>query len=159
MSSIYNEGFISHIRFFLSLTISISICNIKFSQILIQVLLKKLGIRIFILVSCWNINKTINFPLMKKSRSLTSHFLWVWLVWNFSKLKVSYHGPIRADSLSLGTLTFGPFQALVTMRSNLGAFWKFSKCSKRLSMTKRNFSRSCWVEDITKSFRDLRLNS
>ena len=49
MSRIENEDFISYIRFSLSLTL---LCNIKFSQILTQILMKKLGIRIFIIVSC-----------------------------------------------------------------------------------------------------------
>ena len=49
MLRIENEGFISYIRFFLSLTL---LYNIKFSQILTQILVKKLGIRIFIIVGC-----------------------------------------------------------------------------------------------------------
>ena len=50
--------FIFYIGFFLSLTL---IYNIKFSQILIQILMKRLGISISIIVSCSNIDKTINF--------------------------------------------------------------------------------------------------
>ena len=54
ISSIENEGFISYMRFFLSLTL---LYNIKFSQILTHILMKKPGIRIFTIVSFWNINK------------------------------------------------------------------------------------------------------
>ena len=43
MSSISNEGFLIYIKFFLSLTLHYSV---GFSQILIQILMKKLGIRI-----------------------------------------------------------------------------------------------------------------
>ena len=49
MSSIENEDFISYIEFFLSLKL---LYNIKFGQILTQILMKKLGIRIFIIASC-----------------------------------------------------------------------------------------------------------
>ena len=70
------------------------------------------------------------------SRSVTSHFLWVGLVWNFS---VSYHGPSRAKGLSMGTLNFGPFQALVTRWSYLGglstggSFAEFKSPSENLA--------------------------
>ena len=36
--------------------------DIIFSKILMQILTKKLGIRIFIIVTCWNIKIAINFP-------------------------------------------------------------------------------------------------
>ena len=47
MSSIKNDGFISYIKFFLSLTLLHY--NIKLSQILMQILMTNLGIRIFII--------------------------------------------------------------------------------------------------------------
>ena len=56
MSSGQNEGFISCIRFFLLLTL---LYNIKLSQILAQILMKKLDARIFIIV-----NKTIYFSFV-----------------------------------------------------------------------------------------------
>ena len=34
---------------------------------------------------------------------------------------MSYHGPIRAEGLSVGTLIFGPLQALLTRWSYLGS--------------------------------------
>ena len=49
MLRIENERFISYIRFFLSLTL---LYNIKFTQILTKILMKKLGIRIFVIVRC-----------------------------------------------------------------------------------------------------------
>ena len=47
-----------HFKFFLSFTLYY---RVGFGQILIQILMKKLGIRTFVIVSCWSINKTINF--------------------------------------------------------------------------------------------------
>ena len=49
MSTIENEDVISYIRFFLLLTL---LYNIKFSQILTQILMKKLDIRVFTFVNC-----------------------------------------------------------------------------------------------------------
>ena len=48
MSCIQNESFIIYIKFFLSLTLR---CSIGLGQILIQILMKKLGIRISLSVS------------------------------------------------------------------------------------------------------------
>ena len=68
--------------------------NINFSQILIQILMKKLDFRIFVFLSSWHINKTIYIPSslhpLLSSRNVNSPFLWTGLVWNFL---VWYHGP------------------------------------------------------------------
>ena len=69
--------------------------SFTFSQILINVLIKKLGFRIFIFVSSWNISKTINIPSSLEplsSKNVNAHFLWKRLVWNYL---VSCHGPTR----------------------------------------------------------------
>ena len=56
MLNIENEE--DYVKIFLLLTL---LYSIKFCQILTQILIKKLVIRIFIMVSYWNISKTINF--------------------------------------------------------------------------------------------------
>ena len=71
MLNIYNEGFISYINLFLLLTLHYSA---GFSQILIQILMEKLGIRILIIISCWNINNTINFPSWLESSVSLDYF-------------------------------------------------------------------------------------
>lgn len=85
--------------FFLLLTL---LYNVTFGQILIQFLMKNLAIKILIMFSCWNINKTINFLWSYESSlsiRVNSHFLQVWLAWNFCVL---HHGPTRVEELIFG---------------------------------------------------------
>ena len=141
--------FISYIRILLLSTL---FYNIKFSQVLMQILMKKLGIKIFIIVSCWNINIRVILVILESSssRRVTSYFIWVGLVWNFS---MSYHGPIRAEGLSVGTLIFGPLQALLTRWSYLGSLTTMGSFGELKSPSENlvNVQKDCsWLRAILK---------
>ena len=141
--------FISYIRILLLFTL---FYNIKFSQVLMQILMKKLGIKIFIIVSCWNINIRVILVILESSssRRVNSYFIWVGLVWNFS---MSYHGLIRAEGLSVGTLIFGPLQALLTRWSYLGSLTTMGSFGELKSPSENlvNVQKDCsWLRAILK---------
>ena len=77
----------------------------------------KTSFRIFIIASCWNINKTRNFPSSLESspsRIMNSFFLRAGLVWKFL---ASYKRPIRGVGLMSG-----PLQVIVIRPSYLKGF-------------------------------------
>ena len=85
--------------FFLIVDITLQ-CNIWSDSD--KFLMKNLAIKILIMFSCWNINKTINFLWSYESSlsiRVNSHFLQVWLAWNFCVL---HHGPSRVEELIFG---------------------------------------------------------
>lgn len=55
----YNEEGSISFKSFLSTSL---LYNIKFTLVVIHIMMKKQSTRIFIILSCWNINKIINFP-------------------------------------------------------------------------------------------------
>ena len=83
----------------------------------------KTSFRIFIIASCWNINKTRNFPSSLESspsRIMNSFFLRAGLVWKFLVL---YQRPIRVVGLISGPLQSNSYKAVLSERIYLqGAY-------------------------------------
>ena len=76
----------------------------------------KTSFRIFIIASCWNINKTRNFPSLLESspsRIMNSFFLRAGQVWKFLVL---YQRPIRGVGLISGPLQSNSYKAVLSER-------------------------------------------